>query len=138
MNFFHVIKHLYIRKEIRRMFLSPLWNVKHVVVQMGLPVERCTHSLAEIIDSLLWLSPHPDSISLLIYSEVIIKFQFVYKEPADSVGEADSCCCSVPIKCWRHSLTEVKIDNLPCVEGARRLKALFEESQTLERIEGLL
>lgn len=51
-----------IPKELRDTLPSPSYNVKHL--KLSIFVSFMSHEIGELLDSLLWISPLPDSLSM--------------------------------------------------------------------------
>ncbi|XP_058220165.1 putative F-box/LRR-repeat protein At4g00320 [Rhododendron vialii] len=96
-------------EEARESFLPPLHDLKHLKINC----RSSTVDYTELVDNLLWLSPHLEI--MFLNSEVekhCLKFQ--YKKISEEKGEEDILCCcrAYPKECWRHCLERVIIDNL--------------------------
>ncbi|KAF5466490.1 hypothetical protein F2P56_016410 [Juglans regia] len=127
-------KNMVVPNELRESLLPPLYNVKHLKLKIHKPLMSC--ATEELVDSLLWISPHPET--LFIESGFGTKtFKFIYKKLTER-GE-DSCGCrSVPIICWRHCLQEIEVENVSEAEERNKLTKFFwENAKILERIDGL-
>ncbi|KAJ7980548.1 F-box domain containing protein [Quillaja saponaria] len=68
------------------------------------------NELLELVENLLWLVPHPETIAIVVGSkEKSIKFQY-HPKPVD-YKEDELCCWTRPLKCWRHHVKSILIEN---------------------------
>ncbi|TXG68703.1 hypothetical protein EZV62_003638 [Acer yangbiense] len=117
-------------REIRN---SPLFGVKHLNLNLQdfLPYEICT-PIAKILDGLLWIAPHQDSISIECGGNKS-SFTFSYKKHLTA-----DCCKSLPVACWRHCIKEVEIVNARTLkEGEIVKRYLLQEGDIYEKIVAL-
>ncbi|KAF2308106.1 hypothetical protein GH714_035256 [Hevea brasiliensis] len=95
-----------IPKEIRQILSPPLCKVKELKLSISNQDESFT--TAELVDAMLWISPHLQS--LRIYSSLKSFFKFSYKQPTNE-GES-GCYKSLPVSCWNHCMEEVNIKQI--------------------------
>ncbi|EXC02645.1 hypothetical protein L484_002310 [Morus notabilis] len=107
-------------EQVRKTLIPPLYGIKHLETHVSRVVR--SRRYLELVDSLLWFTPHPETISFLVRcflktTKASIKIlQLYYRVPANSVIKEEedniiTCCPPSPVKCWRHDLTEVAIEN---------------------------
>ncbi|EXB80814.1 hypothetical protein L484_020068 [Morus notabilis] len=127
-------------EQERKALIPPLYDVKHLKIQVTVLIFKSMR-IMELVDSLLWFSPHPESISVILYDsscstkEFIIKFY--YGVPTNSEVEEDNvitCCSSSPVRCWRHDLTEVAIENFEDCDRTSLQIYFMENAKTRIRI----
>ncbi|KAJ0014287.1 hypothetical protein Pint_19738 [Pistacia integerrima] len=97
-------------RECRQILHPPLCGAKHLNLQIdGL----FDFTIPQLVDSLLWLSPHIETISMSFHLGDSHKysFQFSYKEQLTHEGEIPPCCQSFPISCWQNCLKGVQIEH---------------------------
>ncbi|GAY62627.1 hypothetical protein CUMW_219370 [Citrus unshiu] len=99
-----------IPRELREILCPPLTYHKHV--SFSVLSEILEVSLANLVDCLLWITPHAETLSIewpnINFYE--LSFQFSYKKKLTYEGETPSCCQSLPLSCWKHCIKEVKIE----------------------------
>ncbi|VFQ90384.1 unnamed protein product [Cuscuta campestris] len=101
-------KDLIIPETVRTKCRPPLYAVKHLDVEFRL--SRLKRPV-KVIQSLLWLAPHPETISISCGELLACKtLKFTYEKPSTDKQNC-SCCESLPVSCWRHSLVKVCIEN---------------------------
>ncbi|GAY67867.1 hypothetical protein CUMW_259840 [Citrus unshiu] len=97
-------------RELREILSSPLTYENHVCFIIN--SEYNTFSLAKLLDSLLWISPHAETLSIKCNDcDHEFCFQFSYKKPHIYEGGTRHCCRSLPLSCWQHCIREVKIED---------------------------
>ncbi|KAF2308110.1 hypothetical protein GH714_035356 [Hevea brasiliensis] len=99
-------KSFLIPKEIRQILSPPLCKVKELKLSISNQDESFT--TAELVDAMLWISPHLQS--LRIDSSLKSFFKFSYKQPTNE-GES-GCYKSLPVSCWNHCMEEVNIKQI--------------------------
>ncbi|KAJ9184853.1 hypothetical protein P3X46_004539 [Hevea brasiliensis] len=95
-----------IPKEIRQILSPPLCKVKELKLSISNQDESFT--TAELVDAMLWISPHLQS--LRIDSSLKSFFKFSYKQPTNE-GES-GCYKSLPVSCWNYCMEEVNIKQI--------------------------
>ncbi|XP_031269593.1 uncharacterized protein LOC116128058 [Pistacia vera] len=97
-------------REWRQILHPPLCGVKHLNLKID---DLFDFTIPDLVDSLLWLSPHIETISMSFHLGDSHKysFQFSYKEQLIHEGKTPSCCQSLPISCWQNCLKGVKIEH---------------------------
>ncbi|GMY20410.1 putative F-box protein At1g49610 [Fagus crenata] len=117
----HFAKDMVIPKKLRETLPSSSYNVK----QLQLKTANLFTGLeiAELIDSLLWISPLPEIILVVVLWKASISFKFSYEKPILK-GEKPSCCKFLPVPCWRHCLRSVMIENFRVSTNEETLKAV--------------
>ncbi|XP_031252165.1 putative F-box/LRR-repeat protein At3g18150 isoform X1 [Pistacia vera] len=126
-----------IPRESRQILRPPLFGVKHLdfTVTKGDKDFR----IAELVDGLLWISPHAETISIQYEFTYLdnFSFQFTYKNRLICEGETPHCCESLPVSCWQDCLKEVKIEH-KAFRGSTNVKSCsFKDEDILEKIDGL-
>ncbi|XP_074293192.1 F-box/LRR-repeat protein At2g42720-like [Silene latifolia] len=116
---------LIIPQEIRKKHKPPLSGVKHLMVKLR--AIYTSLSDVEFVESLLWLAPCPDTISI---SDHLARFskclEFKYKVPLKRQKKC-GCWKSLPIICWRHSLDKVSVETKIKPEDDTELSNFFEK-----------
>ncbi|XP_074271868.1 uncharacterized protein LOC141595802 [Silene latifolia] len=101
-------KDLTIPQELRNNIRPPLFGVKHLVVQLcklgSVPVKK--RISVDFVEALLWLAPCPQTISICSQKS----FEFKYESLLKRRKKCD-CWKSLPVNCWRHSLSKVSVEN---------------------------
>ncbi|GMY34621.1 F-box/FBD/LRR-repeat protein At3g52680-like isoform X1 [Fagus crenata] len=127
-----------IPKELRETVSSPSYNVKHLhLYQPSSALSYTRHEINELMDSLLWISPLLDILTIECSCKGFpdfykITFKFSYEKPSYK-GDNPSCCKFLPFPCWRHCLKTVKIDNFRGFADREILhKYFFENAKSLE------
>ncbi|KAL5757651.1 hypothetical protein ACOSP7_020262 [Xanthoceras sorbifolium] len=124
-------------KELRQMLPSPLSSGKHfqlVINKVCLPF-----SIAKVVDDLLSVAPHTETISIdYYYSHGWSKnfFEFSYKKPLVNEGEPSPCFKSLPISCWQHCIEEVKLEIFNSDSIDEKMCSL-RGAEFLEKVDGL-
>ncbi|GAY67868.1 hypothetical protein CUMW_259840 [Citrus unshiu] len=110
------LKAAIVPRELREILSSPLTYENHVCFIIN--SEYNTFSLAKLLDSLLWISPHAETLSIKLVKIKsqpkklrIISENFSYKKPHIYEGGTRHCCRSLPLSCWQHCIREVKIED---------------------------
>ncbi|XP_021633632.1 putative F-box/FBD/LRR-repeat protein At3g49040 [Manihot esculenta] len=120
-------KLLMVPEDLRESLLSPLYDLKRLKVEI---INKPKGQLVDLISSLLWLAPHPNFISILLDSrEKILKLQYSVRLIPD---ENQFCCQTMPIKCWRHYLKELTMENFETSERNSVLKYITKNAMRLE------
>ncbi|KAM3232901.1 putative FBD-associated F-box protein [Capsicum annuum] len=90
-------KEIVIPKDLRENLLPPLYgtNILHVTFQ-----RQSNYSVVDIIDSMLWISPHLDTLSFT-QAHSLKTVKFIYEDDKS---------------CWRNKLKKVKLHNFTCME----------------------
>ncbi|TXG68689.1 hypothetical protein EZV62_003624 [Acer yangbiense] len=94
---------------VRQIRASWLFGVKHVNFisrpYMG-------SAISKILDGLLCIAPHAETISIELDNTNKSYFKFSYKNKIDCCArETATCYKSFPVSCWRHCIKEVEIEN---------------------------
>ncbi|XP_034887628.1 F-box/LRR-repeat protein 13 [Populus alba] len=93
--------------DSRDNLLPPLYDLKYLKVVAKFPTK--SEDLVGLLDSLLWFAPRLTVLSFVSGSkEKSLKFEY---DKAVAIDEDLECCYSMPIKCWRHSLKKVTMEN---------------------------
>ncbi|KAJ0007251.1 hypothetical protein Pint_28877 [Pistacia integerrima] len=93
-----------------RQTISPLFcGMKHF--ELITEVSPPSVAIKDIVDGLLWISPHAKTLAIKsVYSHIFcLEFEFSYKKEPVYEGEICECCNSVPISCWRQCIEKVEI-----------------------------
>ncbi|EXC01160.1 hypothetical protein L484_025536 [Morus notabilis] len=110
-------------EQVRKTLIPPLYGGKHLEIQVS---AVRSDGILELVDVLLWLAPHPETISFLV-GHIFPKttkplINFYYGVPANSEDKEEednrtACCSLSPVKCWRQDTAEVAIENFEdCVK----------------------
>ncbi|KAM3232857.1 F-box/LRR-repeat protein like [Capsicum annuum] len=97
-------KVIVIPKDMRENLLPPLYGTKRVHIKI---MDRTKYSVVNVVDSLLWVFPQLDTLSVDKGQSSQSLIEFTYRDAADDEDEKP-CCASLPWKCWRHELKRVK------------------------------
>eukprot|EP00261_Vitis_vinifera_P019756 XP_010650345.2 PREDICTED: uncharacterized protein LOC104879376 [Vitis vinifera] len=116
-------------EELKDKWIAPMFGLKHLRVE----VNSCSVSYRDLVAFLLQLSPHPNTLSIVqsfYYRDVVervIKFKYVKK-----VAEEDSSCCKhLPVKCWRHYLTNIIMENFEDTDDKESLVMFFKDNMKM-------
>ncbi|KAF7824127.1 F-box domain, cyclin-like protein [Senna tora] len=113
------------REFMLKNMVSPLHDVKHVIVKVGEILRGCT--VPSLVESLLWLAPKPDILTLessLKRKKSTIKFKFRWNaQKMDK--EEDNCCVGLLIKCWRHYDLHIEYEGFDDNNGGNQLREYF-------------
>ncbi|KAK3220116.1 hypothetical protein Dsin_014086 [Dipteronia sinensis] len=115
---------------VRQIQPSPLFGVKQVNFKSGRQYRGST--ISKILDDLLWIAPHAETISIKSYCNRN-KSSFKYKKHLTA-----DCCKSLPVACWRHCIKEVEIVNARTLKEEEIVKRyLLQEGDVYEKIVAL-
>lgn len=130
-------------KELRQTLPPPLSGVKHL--NFVIYVSHLSFPIAQVMDGLLWMSPHVDTVSLEYGSHFKkLFFQILYKEDILCGGETTLCCKSVPVLCWGHCIKKIEVEMIseeldstdrPVISQTK--KFVFEGEEILLKVAGL-
>ncbi|CAN0896901.1 F-box/FBD/LRR-repeat protein At1g78750 [Linum grandiflorum] len=134
------VKSLTISKSFRELKIAPWYDLRTMGVEI---TGRVTSGeIVDLVDSLLWLAPHLNVVSLLMLGKrKTLKFK--YEEEVKTIDTGcdrpidiwcdqpmDRCCKpSWPINCWRHNLREVTMENLEDQEMTELQKFFMHTSR---------
>lgn len=64
---------------------------------------------------------------------MFVEFQFVYEKARDdgAVDQHHCSCTSLPITCWKHSLKELKFENIREDDEINNLMNFFHENSEI-------
>ncbi|KAL3508736.1 hypothetical protein ACH5RR_028137 [Cinchona calisaya] len=115
-----------IPKYLRETLQSPLYDIKHLTVNLQVSWMRLKDSiLLDLLDSFLWLAPCLDSLSVICgFLEQTV--ELIHETSA--VEGKEKCCASAPFRCWRCSLKEVNFKNFQSIEYKSMVKHYFVEN----------
>ncbi|EEF44506.1 putative F-box/LRR-repeat protein At3g28410 [Ricinus communis] len=119
---------LIVPEDMRGSLLSPLHDLRNLKVEINNPISQ----LPDFVGSLLWLAPHPDTVTIVCDSEeksLKFKYSLVKNEVKDVF-----CCHLKPILCWRHNLKELTMENFTCLETRIMHKFFKVQDMRLETI----
>ncbi|KAF7810335.1 putative F-box/LRR-repeat protein [Senna tora] len=121
----YAIALIFPREFVLTNMVSPLHDVKHVIVKVGeILMGRDVPSLVE---SLLWLAHKPDILTLessVTGKKNTIKFQYEWNgRKMDK--EEDNCCVGLLIKCWRHYDLNIEYEGFGDNNGGDQLREFF-------------
>lgn len=101
-------EYVIIPKTFRLAIPSPLSSAKHLNLEV--PTISLVTSIANTVDSLLWISPHATSILIKNGCVGFFEFQFTYKKQPAYEGGVATCCKAFPVSCWQHCVEMVKVE----------------------------
>ncbi|KAK9267060.1 hypothetical protein L1049_016008 [Liquidambar formosana] len=105
--------------ELRDDLLPPLYDLKHLKIE----VSSKSINYARLVSSLLWLAPRTETISF-VSGNIEKSIKLKYEKMVAKQEESD-CCKSRPIKCWRHHLKQVTMQNFENVDDKKGLLEFF-------------
>ncbi|KAF3651140.1 hypothetical protein FXO37_18154 [Capsicum annuum] len=123
-------KVIVIPKYLRENLLPPLYGTNILQVCLG---NLSNYSVVDIIDSILWISPHLDTLSFTGALRMTMKF--IYKDEDASDEDEKPCCASLPWKCWRHTLKKVELQNFALMEQQDLGNYFFANADISEMVE---
>ncbi|XP_057488260.1 putative F-box/LRR-repeat protein At5g38386 [Actinidia eriantha] len=126
-------KDLIFPEEVKDDFLPPLHDLKNLKIE-------CHSSIAdyaELLDNLLWLSPHMETLNLLRllpHLETFSRasdleesnFKFQYNKIPGENYDYFCVCQEYPKKCWQHCLQKVVIHNFDSSAHQDHKKSLLK------------
>ncbi|XP_006465006.1 uncharacterized protein LOC102614469 [Citrus sinensis] len=127
-----------IPRELREILNPPL--TYHKNLSFMILSENLEFSLAKLVDGLLWITPHAETITIeclnVYYYQ--LSFQFSYKKTLVYEGET-RCCQCLPLSCWKHCIKKAKIE---CTEKhpttyTSRESYSSEDGEIMEKIDDL-
>ncbi|KAH9716023.1 hypothetical protein KPL71_021305 [Citrus sinensis] len=95
--------------ELRLILPHPLSGAKHLNFTVSLS-HPFNFAIAKVMDFLLWISPHAETVCVDYEDKKKFYFQFTYNQQPVYEGKIAECCKSLPISCWEHCIKEVEID----------------------------
>ncbi|XP_059302529.1 F-box/LRR-repeat protein At3g26922-like [Lycium ferocissimum] len=119
-----------IPKDMRENLLPPLYGTKCVHIKI---MDRMNYSVKDVVDSLLWISPQLDTLSVDQGRRLNSLIKFTYRDVANE--DEKPCCASLPWKCWRHELKKVKLQNFTRTELEKLRNYFLTNTDTLDIIE---
>ncbi|XP_021852597.2 FBD-associated F-box protein At1g66310 [Spinacia oleracea] len=124
-------KYVIIPESVKTKSSPPLHAVKNLRVEFRLSGLK---SPVEVVESLLWLAPCPESISISRDDCSGCKsIKFLYEKPLK--GKKKCGCWKSSINCWRHSLKTVWIENQGSAKDDTKLVNFFEKRRIDGKIE---
>ncbi|KAM3308179.1 F-box/LRR-repeat protein like [Capsicum chacoense] len=119
-----------IPKDMRENLLPPLYGTKRLHIKI---MDQTNYSVVNVVDSLLWIFPQLDTLSVDKGQSSQSLIEFTYRDAADDEDEKP-CCASLAWKCWRHELKRVKLQNFTRTELEKLTYYFLENSFTLSII----
>ncbi|XP_031249312.1 FBD-associated F-box protein At1g66310-like [Pistacia vera] len=120
-------------EDLRDTLLPPLFDVKHLKVK----IEAQLKDIISLVDGLLWLSPLLETMSIIDSGsgggESSLKFQYAKSSVMEEMDL--TCCHSRIIKCWRHHLKKVSMENFSESDRMRLMDYFGRKAMRLETIE---
>ncbi|KAK3220112.1 hypothetical protein Dsin_014082 [Dipteronia sinensis] len=117
---------------VRQIRASPLFGVKHVNFISSRPYMGSV--ISKILDGLLWIAPHVETISIELDNSNKSYFKFSYKNKIDCCArETATCYKSFPVSCWQHCIKEVEIENTKILEKGFSIAYCSNEGNIIER-----
>ncbi|XP_009621912.1 F-box/FBD/LRR-repeat protein At5g56420-like isoform X1 [Nicotiana tomentosiformis] len=125
-------KVIVIPKDMRENLFPPLSGPKGLHIKI---MDWSNYSVVDVVDSLLWMSPQLDTLSVYQGRDLksVIKFTYRDEDEADDEDEKP-CCASLPWKCWKHELKKVKLQNFTCTELEKLRNYFLSNTDILEKI----
>ncbi|KAL4569870.1 hypothetical protein LXL04_025514 [Taraxacum kok-saghyz] len=126
-------KELIMPEHLREVLIPPFYDLQSLEVHVK-GIERIEK---DMVDSLLWLWPSPNTIR--IYSGSPSKLQMTIKFAYNNIMKEDDknpifCCKSKPIKCWRHKLRRLDIQTRDKNGSAELQKYFHTNAMRLESL----
>ncbi|KAK2651008.1 hypothetical protein Ddye_018497 [Dipteronia dyeriana] len=127
------IQWLIFPKDLRERLLPPLSDIKHLTIGSSIGSSICStvsDNIIELVDALLWLSPHIETITFAssYIQNKSLKLEYVNIEAFEEEGllgkEDQLCCQTLLIKCWRHFMKKVSMENFE-TSDQRKLRNYF-------------
>ncbi|KAK9267064.1 hypothetical protein L1049_024013 [Liquidambar formosana] len=103
--------------------LPPLYDLKHLKIE----VSSTSINYARLVKSLLWLAPHPETISF-VSGNIEKSIKLGYEKMVAKQEDPEYCCRYRPIKCWRHYLKNVTMENFENVDNKKSLLKFFTKN----------
>nr|XP_016444928.1 PREDICTED: uncharacterized protein LOC107770166 [Nicotiana tabacum] len=125
----HCDRVIVIPKDLRENFLPPLYGTN--ILQVNLQ-NQSNYSVVDVIDSMLWISPHLGTLSFITRAPGLKTLKFIYEDASDD--DEKPCCASLPWKCWRHVLKKVKLQNFTCMEQQELRNYFFANADISEMV----
>ncbi|CAN4098504.1 unnamed protein product [Withania somnifera] len=122
-------KVIIIPKDLRENLLPPLYGTNILQVDLN----QSNYSVVDIIDSMLWISPHLDTLSFTQAPGLKKTVKFIHEDASNE--DEKPCCASLPWKCWRHTLKKVELQNFTCMEQEKLRNYFFTNADILEMVE---
>ncbi|KAL0554178.1 hypothetical protein IC582_008095 [Cucumis melo] len=123
-------KSVIIPQELRETFGSPLYGVKHLKLKIIKPL--FSPSLKDLVKALLWIAPQPQTITIESgFGKKILKFVYEKARDDGAVDQHHCSCTSLPITCWKHSLKELKFENIREDDEINNLMNFFHENSEI-------
>ncbi|KAJ4705670.1 F-box/LRR-repeat protein [Melia azedarach] len=111
-------KNVIIPSEVREIIRSPLFGVCHLNFKMH---DHKSFPLSDIVDGLMWILPHVESISIeyedAYWDKPYIEFAYNKELIYEGKSRIPLCCQSVPVSCWQHCIKEVKLGHARISRG---------------------
>ncbi|KAG5601982.1 hypothetical protein H5410_033352 [Solanum commersonii] len=120
-----------IPKHMRENLVPPLNGTKHIHIKI---MDRTNYSIVDVVDSLLWISPQLDTLSVDQGRSLQSLIKFTYRD-ADDDEDDKACCASLAWKCWSHELKRVQLQNFTRTELEKLRNYFLKISDTLSIIE---
>ncbi|PHT88869.1 hypothetical protein T459_10975 [Capsicum annuum] len=98
-----------IPNDVRESLVPLLYGTDRLHVKFQ---NKLKHSVVDIVDSLLWISPQLDTLSF--HQADLKTLKFIYEDASDE--DKKPCCTSLTWKCWRQKLKQVEMQNFTCME----------------------
>nr|XP_009777318.1 PREDICTED: uncharacterized protein LOC104226915 [Nicotiana sylvestris] len=122
-------KVIVIPKDMRENLIPPLSGPKCLHIKI---MDRSNYSVVDVVDSLLWMSPQLDTLSVDQGRDLKSVIKFTYSDAANE--DEKPCCASLPWKCWKHELKKVKLQNFTCTELEKLRNYFLSNTDILEKI----
>ncbi|KAJ4718676.1 F-box domain containing protein [Melia azedarach] len=127
------LEHWHFPRELRQILTPPFSGVKHFKFGAGLLLSF-NYPLARVVDSLLWISPHAETICLQHLPHGKFCFQFSYKQPP----VYERCCKSLHfLSCWEHCIEKVDIEITSVWRSSYVKRCVVEGKNIWEKIDSL-
>ncbi|CBI17599.3 unnamed protein product, partial [Vitis vinifera] len=141
-----ISKHRRFLEELDGSWLPPLYDLKHLRVEIGYLVasfknwrDGCSVvpnwqpvKYTKLVDRLLQLCPHPNTLVIANdHLQMLIEFQYAERAVEDN---ADCCCRGWLRKCWRHDLKNVTLWRFKHNDQESLVKFFINNGKMLETI----
>ncbi|KAK3184230.1 hypothetical protein Dsin_031516 [Dipteronia sinensis] len=126
-------------KDLRERLIPPLYDIKHLRIVSTI-CSTVSNNLIELVDALLWLSPLLETITFIspFRQNKSLKLEYVNTEAFEEEGmlgvEDQFCCHKLLIKCWRHFLKKISMENFKASDQMKLKKYFRQQAIRLESI----
>ncbi|KAB5513015.1 hypothetical protein DKX38_030043 [Salix brachista] len=112
--------------NVRKNLLPPLYDLNY----LKLVTKQKPKNINDLVDGLMWLAPRLSKLSFISNcQEKSLKFEY---DKARTIEDDLDCCKLRPIKCWRHSIRKVTMENFEDCENMILEKFVAESALRVE------